>query len=58
MRENAVLFMNFVISGGGTAERLYRRKLLMSIHRLYLKYLRKWFILLVIKLFYGGYYGE
>ena len=27
MRENAVLFMNFVISGGGTAERLYCRKL-------------------------------
>ena len=23
-----------------------------------LKYLRKWFILLLIKLFYGGYYGR
>jgi len=29
MRENAVLFLNFVIYSGGMAERLYCRKLLM-----------------------------
>ena len=29
MRENAVLFLNFVVSSGGMAERLYCRKLLM-----------------------------